>query len=139
MASTSPSSQGAPNVSELSYEDARSQLVEIVAQLEQGSLPLEDSLALWSAEKRWPAAAKSGWMARVPAWRRQRRQSRKSHPGPLLRRINELPSVIGEALVDIITGADGKATRHPGGSMLNVRDRTPQARADSPACNRLRP
>lgn len=28
--------------------------------------------------------------------------------------------VIGEALVDIITGADGKATRHPGGSMLNV-------------------
>lgn len=47
MASTSPSSQGAPNVSELSYEDARSQLVEIVAQLEQGSLPLEDSLALW--------------------------------------------------------------------------------------------
>lgn len=47
MANTSPSSQGAPNVSDLSYEDARSQLVEIVAQLEQGSLPLEDSLALW--------------------------------------------------------------------------------------------
>lgn len=35
------------DISELSYEEARSQLVEIVTQLEQGSLPLEDSLKLW--------------------------------------------------------------------------------------------
>ncbi|MGO1591856.1 MAG: exodeoxyribonuclease VII small subunit [Ancrocorticia sp.] len=34
-------------IDQLSYEEARSQLVEIVTQLEQGSLPLEDSLALW--------------------------------------------------------------------------------------------
>jgi exodeoxyribonuclease VII small subunit len=34
-------------VAGLSYEEARSRLVEIVAQLEQGALPLEESLALW--------------------------------------------------------------------------------------------
>ena len=34
-------------VAHLSYEEARSQLVEIVAQLEQGSLPLAESLDLW--------------------------------------------------------------------------------------------
>lgn len=34
-------------VSGLSYEEARAQLIEIVTQLEQGSLPLEESLSLW--------------------------------------------------------------------------------------------
>ncbi|MFT0846298.1 exodeoxyribonuclease VII small subunit [Actinomycetaceae bacterium L2_0104] len=42
-APTSPDTE----ISELSYEEARSALVEIVARLEQGSIPLEDSLALW--------------------------------------------------------------------------------------------
>ncbi len=32
---------------ELSYEEARSRLVEIVTRLEQGSISLEESLALW--------------------------------------------------------------------------------------------
>jgi len=35
------------DVAELSYEDARQQLVEIVAQLEQGAGSLEDSISAW--------------------------------------------------------------------------------------------
>ncbi len=35
------------DVVELSYEDARQQLVEIVAQLEQGTGSLEDSISAW--------------------------------------------------------------------------------------------
>lgn len=34
-------------VSGLSYEDARSRLVETVTRLEQGNLPLEEALAMW--------------------------------------------------------------------------------------------
>lgn len=34
-------------VAELSYEDARSRLVEIVARLEQGNIPLEEAMTLW--------------------------------------------------------------------------------------------
>ena len=35
------------DVGELSYEQARDELVRVVAQLEQGSASLEQSLALW--------------------------------------------------------------------------------------------
>ncbi|MDD7466116.1 MAG: exodeoxyribonuclease VII small subunit [Actinomycetaceae bacterium] len=34
-------------VAQLSYEEARAQLVAIVTQLEQGNIPLEESLDLW--------------------------------------------------------------------------------------------
>ncbi|WP_216382662.1 exodeoxyribonuclease VII small subunit [Arcanobacterium phocae] len=34
-------------VAAYSYEEARSQLVDIVARLEQGNIPLEDALELW--------------------------------------------------------------------------------------------
>lgn len=34
-------------VTSLSYEQARSELTDIVASLEQGNLPLEESLAMW--------------------------------------------------------------------------------------------
>lgn len=34
-------------VAELSYEDARSRLVEIVTRLEQGNIPLEEALTMW--------------------------------------------------------------------------------------------
>lgn len=34
-------------VKELSYEDARSRLVEIVSRLEQGNIPLEEALTMW--------------------------------------------------------------------------------------------
>jgi exodeoxyribonuclease VII small subunit len=35
------------NVAELSYEQARDELVQVVAELEQGQTTLEQSLALW--------------------------------------------------------------------------------------------
>lgn len=36
-----------PDVATLSYEEARDELVEVVARLESGAASLEDSLALW--------------------------------------------------------------------------------------------
>ncbi|MGN6325133.1 exodeoxyribonuclease VII small subunit [Pseudolysinimonas sp.] len=36
-----------PDVAELSYEQARDELVRVVTELEQGSATLEQSLALW--------------------------------------------------------------------------------------------
>ena len=38
---------GNPDVAELSYEQAREQLVSVVSQLEAGGASLEESLALW--------------------------------------------------------------------------------------------
>lgn len=35
------------DVSDLSYEQARDELIKVVTELEQGSSSLEDSLALW--------------------------------------------------------------------------------------------
>jgi exodeoxyribonuclease VII small subunit len=35
------------DVSDLSYEQARDELIQVVAELEQGAASLEDSLALW--------------------------------------------------------------------------------------------
>ena len=44
----SPSPKTSPNdVSALSYEQARDELVRVVGELEQGSSTLEESLALW--------------------------------------------------------------------------------------------
>lgn len=56
MASNEPNSQPSPpddlpdhvaDVAELSYEQARDELIEIVARLEGGQIGLEDSMALW--------------------------------------------------------------------------------------------
>ena len=44
MAQSPPPS---PDVSALSYEQARDELVRVVGELEQGSSTLEESLALW--------------------------------------------------------------------------------------------
>lgn len=41
------SDPSAPRVAELSYEQARDELVRVVSELEQGSSTLERSLALW--------------------------------------------------------------------------------------------
>ena len=50
-ASSAPSANGASGANEdvasLSYERAREELVAVVQRLEAGSVPLEDSLALW--------------------------------------------------------------------------------------------
>lgn len=47
MTSTDAADEPAADVSTLSYEQARDQLVEVVQKLEAGSLALEDSLTLW--------------------------------------------------------------------------------------------
>ena len=39
--------EAATDVSQLSYEEAREQLVKVVSQLEAGGVSLEQSLALW--------------------------------------------------------------------------------------------
>jgi exodeoxyribonuclease VII small subunit len=44
---TPSSTTGATDVAELSYEQARDELVRVVTELEQGSATLEQSLALW--------------------------------------------------------------------------------------------
>lgn len=36
-----------PEIAELSYEEARDELVQVVSQLEQGAATLEESLSLW--------------------------------------------------------------------------------------------
>ena len=45
--SSNPTNSPHIGIDELSYEEARSRLVEIVTRLEQGSISLEESLALW--------------------------------------------------------------------------------------------
>jgi exodeoxyribonuclease VII small subunit len=50
VAEKSPASAGKPaadDLAELSYEQARDELVRVVSELEQGSATLEESLALW--------------------------------------------------------------------------------------------
>jgi exodeoxyribonuclease VII small subunit len=62
MAATDPTP--ADDVSGLSYEAARAELVDIVARLEGGQVGLEDSMALW---KRGEALAQhcEGWLQRA--------------------------------------------------------------------------
>lgn len=43
----SPPQASTPDVSALSYEQARDELIRVVTDLEQGSATLEESLALW--------------------------------------------------------------------------------------------
>jgi exodeoxyribonuclease VII small subunit len=47
VATASAPDGSAPDVGDLSYEQARDELVRVVNELEQGSSTLEESLALW--------------------------------------------------------------------------------------------
>ena len=47
MASAAENDVGGPSAADLNYEQARDELIRVVAQLEQGSSSLEESLALW--------------------------------------------------------------------------------------------
>lgn len=49
---TDPSSAGDADLAELSYEEARAQLIGVVTQLESGGVPLDESLALWDRGER---------------------------------------------------------------------------------------
>jgi exodeoxyribonuclease VII small subunit len=42
-----PNTADLPDIAELTYEQARDELISIVAQLEGGQIGLEDSMALW--------------------------------------------------------------------------------------------
>jgi exodeoxyribonuclease VII small subunit len=58
---------------QLSYEQARDELVEVVRRLESGGAPLEESLALWERGERLAAICQEwldGARARVAAARR---------------------------------------------------------------------
>lgn len=52
----------APNVDDLSFEQARDELVAVVAQLEQGAPTLEESLALWERGEALAARCEQ-WLA----------------------------------------------------------------------------
>ncbi|MFI2568719.1 exodeoxyribonuclease VII small subunit [Cellulosimicrobium funkei] len=63
-----------PDVSTLSYEQARDELVQVVARLEAGGEPLEDSLALWERGEELAARCQEwldGARARLDAARSQ--------------------------------------------------------------------
>ncbi|MGB5951744.1 MAG: exodeoxyribonuclease VII small subunit [Ornithinimicrobium sp.] len=42
-----PDEEAPPAIADLSYEQARDELVEIVARIESGNVPLEESMTLW--------------------------------------------------------------------------------------------
>ena len=44
---TTPDSASFPDIAAMRYEDAREELIAIVAKLEAGQAPLEDSMSLW--------------------------------------------------------------------------------------------
>lgn len=54
------------DIADLSYEQARDELVRVVGELEQGSSTLEQSLALWERGELSPGAARSGSSAPKP-------------------------------------------------------------------------
>lgn len=54
------------DIRDLSYEDAKSELTRIVAQLESGQVGLEQSMELWQRGERLAAHCES-WLARAEA------------------------------------------------------------------------
>jgi hypothetical protein len=65
-----PTPEAASDVAALSYEQARDELVKVVAELEQGNASLEQSLQLWERRR--------GWMPRGWGRRRSRRVATSS-------------------------------------------------------------
>jgi exodeoxyribonuclease VII small subunit len=51
-----------PDAAKLSYEEARDELVKVVSELEQGSVTLEESLALWERGEALATACES-WLS----------------------------------------------------------------------------
>ena len=64
MSLTDPASPSGPaneDVAQLSYEQAREELVSVVQRLEAGQVPLEDALALWERGEALAARCQS-WL-----------------------------------------------------------------------------
>ena len=79
LARVSDTPAAAPNadVAELSYEQARDELIRVVGELEQGSATLEQSLALWERGERLAEICQhwlDGARERVEAARQAREQ-----------------------------------------------------------------
>lgn len=75
--STSESTRGSPPDDQLSYEQAREELIRVVQELESGGTPLAESLALWERGERLAAVCQSwldGAQAKIDA-------ARESAPG----------------------------------------------------------
>jgi len=72
--------QQLPDVDSLSYEDARDELVQVVARLEAGGEPLEASLALWERGEALAARCQT-WLdgARERLEAAQKRSSGAAH------------------------------------------------------------
>lgn len=72
--------QQLPDVDSLSYEDARDELVQVVARLEAGGEPLEASLALWERGEALAARCQT-WLdgARERLEAAQKRSSGTAH------------------------------------------------------------
>jgi exodeoxyribonuclease VII small subunit len=72
------------DVSELSYEQARDELVQVVGELEQGSATLEQSLALWERGEALAARCEEwliGAKARLEAARAGASREASDHSG----------------------------------------------------------
>ncbi|HEY5979595.1 MAG TPA: exodeoxyribonuclease VII small subunit [Microlunatus sp.] len=68
----------------LSYEKARSQLIEVVTQLESGGVPLDESLALWERGERLAEVCQrwlDGAQAKIDAARSNRSDGENATAG----------------------------------------------------------
>ena len=68
------STPSTPNDSELSYEQAREELMRVVQRLESGGVPLDESLALWERGEQLAAICQQwldGAKAKIDAARSQ--------------------------------------------------------------------
>lgn len=63
---TEQSAQDEPDVADLSYEEARQELVELVARLEGGQAGLEESMRLWQRGEALATHCES-WLDRAEA------------------------------------------------------------------------
>ena len=140
---TVPVPKASPNtpnadVSALGYEQARDELVSVVARLEAGAQTLEESLALWErgealaarcqewldgARQRLTAVrAKAGPPAATttPTTRGRRDHARRHRGAAMTAAAQDRALVVGEALIDEVVRPDGSRERHPGGSPANV-------------------
>lgn len=96
-----------PPVSELTYEQARSELVEVVQRLEQGQASLEESLALWERGEALATRCQS-WLdaarARLEAASVRTTPNRDSDPGTAS---EQIPAPVQTAAGAEVSGAHG--------------------------------
>ena len=116
----------AQKIDDMTYEQARDELVLIVAKLEAGAVTLEESLELW--ERGEALAVRCQHILEGARERVARGDEDPRLDGRRRRRaggVNEHCLVVGEALVDVVIRPDGARSSGPG-------DRRRTSRWDSP-------